>query len=126
MSTFNIIDFYNSGAQVQIPARGGGNMRTNFTAGGGGGGDPVEIGYEPRGNAKLAEGASYDELEHGGKRYLLLKGGYVYDVKVGDDEHVISAEEGHISLSLPKDAEIEVDEHDDAAKTEDAAKSEED
>ncbi len=113
MSSFTVVDFYNGGAQVQIPASTI-DMTHTFGGGGDGGEEAEEIGYHPRGNSKLVEGASYDELEHDGKRYLLLKGGYVYDVKVGDKEHVISAEEGHISLPVPAKAEVEVDEHDDA------------
>lgn len=110
MTSFKIIDFYNSGAQVVVPAVAV-DMTHTFGASAGGAEDE-QIGYEPRGNAKLAEGAAYDELEHAGARHLLLKGGHVYAVKVADDLHVISAEEGHLSLPLPKDAEVDVEEYD--------------
>ena len=112
---FKIIDFYNSGAQVIATGKkvGGVDMSRTFGAA------PVrttpdrEIGYEPKPNSKLADGASYDELVHGGKRHLLLKGGHVYAVKIGEgDMHVISAEEGHLSLPLPAGAEVEVEEYD--------------
>lgn len=112
---FEIIDFYNQGAQVQVAAQ---TVDMTHTFSGGSessDSEPKQIGYEPRGNSKLADGAAYDELEHDGQRYLLLKGGYVYDVTVNGEDHVISAEEGHLSLPLPKDAEVEVDEHDERA-----------
>lgn len=111
MSSFKIVDFYNSGAQVQVPVEAS-DMTHTFSGGVDGGGEPEEIGYHPRGNSKLAEGAAYDELEYEGKRHLLLKGGHVYAVKVNGEQHVISAENGHLSLPLPADAEIEVDEYD--------------
>ncbi len=116
MSSFKIIDFYNSGAQVVVKGftSGGVDMTHTF------GSTPAvavpdkDIGYQPKPNSKLAKGASYDELEHEGNRHLLLKGGHVYAVKLGEATHVVSAEEGHLILPLPAEAVVEVDEYDEA------------
>lgn len=112
MSNFKIVGFYNKGARVQVVVPGRGvDMRRSFTAKR----VPdsvIEIGYKPRPNSKLASGPSYDELEHEGDRYLLLKGGHTYAVRVGDSDHVISAEDGHIALPLPRDVDVDVDEYD--------------
>lgn len=111
MSTpFQIIDFYNGGAQVQLPAQSV-DMTSTFTAVVGDG-EPTELGYEPKGNSKLAEGAAHDEIKVDGKRHLLLKGGHIYAVHFNSTQHVVSAEEGHISLPIPKGAHVEVEEYD--------------
>lgn len=124
MSAFEIINFYNSGAQAQVPSKST-NMTNTFTAAAGGG-EPLEIGYEPKPNSKLASGASHDIVEHEGVRYLLLKGGHVYSVTivVGDSisVDVVSAVHGHLSVPLPSGAEIDVVEHvEKPARADDAA-----
>lgn len=105
-----IINFYNQGAQVQIPTA---KTDMTHTFSGGGDGDPKEIGYEPKANSKLAEGAAHDTLDYDGHTYLLLKGGHVYSVKIGDSEETetISAEEGNIALVLNVGTEVEVKEY---------------
>lgn len=102
MSTFEIIDFYKSGAQVVVETAGG-NMTTSFE--GGGSGDIKDIGYVPKGSAKPVSGPAHDVISHGGSDHLLLKGGHVYEVLLenGDTETVdnISALGGHISVKVP-------------------------
>ena len=122
-----IIDFYNKGAQVQVPTEGV-NMTHSFTASGSG--EPREIGYVPKPNSGKPEGAAFDVIEHRGKSHLLLKGGHIYSVRLDADgpAHVISAEEGHVALPLPAGAAdlLDVEEYDpDAApKVEETAESE--
>jgi hypothetical protein len=112
MSTsFEIVDFYNGGAQVEIPAQTV-DMTHTFSGGADADAEPTQIGYEPKANSKLADGAAYDEIKHDGQRWLLLKGGYIYAVKFNSEQHVVSAEEGHIQLPIPKGAHVEVDEYD--------------
>lgn len=114
MSTIDIIDFYNGGAQV-TKTSGGIDMTHSFGASGTG--ETEEIGYVPKANSKKVEGPAHDTLEIDGKPHLLLKGGHVYDVAIGKEGaedievHVISAEEGHVSLPLPKGASVDVTEH---------------
>lgn len=115
MSTpFKIVNFYNSGAQVVVKGQPAGrvDMARTFTVTKGKATPDREIGYEPKPNSKLAKGAAYDELEHRGTRHLLLKGGHVYHVVIDGEQHVISAEDGHLSLPVRKNATVEVEEYD--------------
>lgn len=115
MTDIDIIDFYNGGAQV-TKTTGGTDMTHSFTADGDG--ETVELGYVPKANSKLVEGAAYDTVEINGVEHLLLKAGHTYDVKLvtGEDEddinEVIGAPEDHVSLPLPKNVvSVEVTEH---------------
>jgi hypothetical protein len=102
-----IIEFYNKGAQVVVESAGT-DMSHSFTAGIA---EEQQIGYVPAGKAKPVDGAAHDTIEHDGKSYLLLRGGYVYDVKlrIGDvvKEDVVSAEHGHLALPLPAGATVD-------------------
>lgn len=118
---FNVIDFYNSGAQVQVPTS---KIDMTHSFGGGGDGEPKEIGYEPKANSKLVDGPSHDMVEYEGARYLLLKKGHVYEVELvtadGKDNisEVISAEEDHVTLALPASVlDVEVEEYEETAET---------
>ena len=88
-----IIDFYNKGAQVQVPTEGV-NMTHSFTASGSG--EPREFGYVPKPNSGKPEGAAFDVIEHRGKSHLLLKGGHIYSVRLDADgpAHAASVRSG--------------------------------
>lgn len=90
---------------------------------------PKDIGYTPKGNAKLLKGPAYEVIEYDGRSFLALNGGHVYSVTIlraSDDnasEHVVSAESGSIALVLPKDAAIEVQDYKAKLKKDKADKS---
>lgn len=102
-----IIEFYKKGAQVVVESAGT-DMSSTFTTGAA---EDQQIGYVPSASTKPVEGAAHDTIKHGGKSYLLLRGGYVYDVRlrIGDvvKEDVVSAEHGHLALPLPAGATVE-------------------
>lgn len=101
-----IVEFYTKGAQVVVEGSGV-DMNNSFTSGAA---EDVQIGYVPTGKAKVVDGPAHDTIDHGGKKLLLLRGGYIYEVelRIGDvvKQDVVSAEHGHLSLPLPAGAEV--------------------
>lgn len=100
----DIIDFYTKGARVVVKGSGGSGMGASFGSKDRGGAD-VEIGYKPTAKAKPVSGPAHDVLKYNGATYLLLRGGYEYDVilAAGDElkDERISALGGHLAFQLP-------------------------
>jgi len=101
-----IIDFYKKGARVVIERSAGINPLT-LAAGTGG---EEDIAYVPSGGAKVVEGPAHDTIVHAGTTYLLLRGGYVYevllDINGSEKSDKISAEHGHLILPIPAGASV--------------------
>ena len=77
---------------------------------------PSEVGYIPQGRARALTGPAHGTIEVDGATYLALNAGHVYKVTIqrdghADQQHVLSAEAGTITVPLPAGATVEVSEH---------------
>lgn len=97
--------FYKKGVSATVGGSGGINPRTFAPST-----SSIDIGYKPKGGAKVVEDPAHEVISHSGVNYLALNKGHVYDVQFSGEwtnSQRIDATSGHAVIELAPGAKVE-------------------